>query len=300
MLVLTERFPLLAIAIYRILGGTLARLYHIRDVRNFDSNPPSPRTSENCQKPQQETSRDQGRAYNARFIEWINERTPSSNNNQPERNQKSAHEWWGLTTDDWLVFFTGALVFVGFIQFLVFRNQSYWLRRTVESAENSMLILEGAYVFADITGTSIINVPIHQINLTVRAINHGETVGLVSWIGWDVQPFTGNPISLPTTLVSYPNHLFVGWVLGKGENKHASVAIIPYPTANLLFHGVVIYEDIFGEAHYCGFAWRINASGSWQPISDVDAYARHDKRRRPTPSHGWLSATFVWLKGLIP
>jgi hypothetical protein len=196
--------------------------------------------------------------------------------------------WWGKFFCDMkigdaaLVYFTYCLVVAGAFQ-------AFYVLRTVQGAEQSMLILESAYVFAGIGGTQRGEIePGRPVIVPhVSAVNYGRTPGFVSFISWDLCGADPEPAALPTHRSEYGHQIFVGWTLPpdmKAAEQHTAPATDPLdlPLAKpLLFHGLITYEDIFGREHYCGFAFRINADGSMQPVAGLDAYARHDKRRPP-------------------
>jgi hypothetical protein len=142
--------------------------------------------------------------------------------------------------------------------------------------------LERAYVVAGIVGTGVTPDRTYII-LRASAANYGKTPGFIDSVHWHVGPFgEADPEELPITGDGYQNHIFVGWVISADtspaeelKTNEIGSARLPMPSP-LIFHGLITYTDIFGTGHYCGFAYRINENGTWQPISRLDAYARRN------------------------
>jgi hypothetical protein len=264
-----------------------------------DSNPPSPSAGETNQIPQQKTNPDQRGTNDTPLVVRIVEGTLGPERDQTETNEKTPHKWWGLSTDDWLAIFTGALVLVGFIQFLVFKTQAYWLRRTVQSDEESIYVTESAYIFPIINNKITTNIMTGKSSLTfaIRAVNYGRTPGFVDYICINEEPVRDieAPI-LPTRRDDYPRHLFVGWTVyptATGQeftiDGHAFIPTFEIPLKEpMIFHGLITYTDVFGINHYTGFARRINEDGTTQSVRRADAYERHDKRRRIIDNRAYL------------
>jgi hypothetical protein len=156
----------------------------------------------------------------------------------------------------------------------------------VHIAERSLIDLERAYITAGIKGTATVigaNQSPGFIVLRASVSNYGKTPGFIDHVHWHIGPYgSTDPEELPITSDGYQNHIFVGWVIGPNtrpgeelQTNELGRAQVPL-AAPLIFHGLVTYTDIFEKTHYCGFAYRINQNGSWQPISKVDAYVRRD------------------------
>ncbi len=162
-----------------------------------------------------------------------------------------------------------AQAFIFFAQLFVFGWQAIQLRQTVKSAQ----ISDRPYIFVEVEGSPVIGDSFY-CKCAYTLINHGKTPAIltnVRGIAW-----WGEVNNFPAAIVTTKDDWIPkgGAVIGSGKEMTFNIKRpmdkteyenIKGANLKLLCHGLITYEDIFGDSHKTGFCWeyqnRISESG---------------------------------------
>lgn len=180
----------------------------------------------------------------------------------------------------------------GFTALLFVATVLLWraTNRAIQTAEKTTLTIESAYVFAGIGGSG----PILDLNtgrfvlspktnrpvvaLSVSAVNHGRTAGLVSTIEWGV--CLESKLPPISSELKYRKKVTVGWTMPPAgaraaqELRYAVMQVLTIKRAHV-FYGRITFTDLVGKRRGISeFMHVFTPSGSVRVVERRDAYAR--------------------------
>lgn len=246
------------------------------------SEPPTTSGGEQGQEPKNEPAAKQSPATpNARgtesapfVIKIVPEVQGPSEHRTSESDQKPPAKWLPIgdwTGDNYLAVFTGMLVLVGVLQLLVFKNQAYWLRHTVESSEAATKVLERAYITG---GGGRIEGDLFDLHIG----NYGRTPADLIFIEYGfISSTTPLPVARTASDVIYSVRAPFRDSIAPGSHKSLpSIAIDPNTVVNTVIYGRFHYVGIWKDRHSSGFLLNIDAVGGGIPIeADADHEGYH-------------------------
>lgn len=275
------------------------------------SQPPAPTPAKPSQPPQQQpasgtqqTSADQGVTIKTPVeVKLLNTGKTSEETKQEayDRKEKSSSDWW-------LVILTGILAFLALLQLAAFSYQGWQLKRTVDSAERSVMpfLLPQISKF-DLYPPSVSNASdTHRPSVRFIFNNYGKTPAAIRKVFAElilisrdklppIPPAIKNAIPIHSDavvpadkpMVGRPLKCAFGKNIGATEIKELMAGVNEPNWKRFFLVGCVIYDDFFDMRTEKSFCLKLRQNG-FQPISGGERY--NTVKRYPAPKVDSLPA----------